>query len=153
VEVSEISFPSLAGSASVAAGWGAAPLAPTVSAAAERWTSGAASVSSYVTPTATANSSAATTKRAGGAGGGAGIHARISAEVRRTAAAADQYRQQYDGDDYDASAPADDGWTEVSRTKKQPATKSRLTPSAPPSDYYDDYDDADFGSDEYGENR
>jgi hypothetical protein len=148
VEVSEISFPSLAGSAAVAAGWGVAPLVPTASAAADRWTSGAASVASYVTPTETTNTTA-TTKRGGGAAGAGGIHARISAEVRRTAAAAEQYRP-YD-DDYtdDAPAPADDGWIEVSRTKKQPATKSRLTsaPPPPPSDY------ADFGSGEYVENR
>ena len=154
VEVSEISFPSLAGSAAVAAGWGVAPLVPTASAAADKWTSGAASVSSYVTPMATTNTTATTTKRAGGgSAAGAGIHARISAEVRRTAAA-EQYRQ-YDDDyaDDDAPAPADDGWTEVSRTKKQPATKSRLTSAPPParSDY--DYEDADFGSDEYAENR
>jgi hypothetical protein len=148
VEVSEISFPSLAGSAAVAAGWGVAPLAPAVSAAADKWTSGAASVASYVTPTPTdTTTNAATTKRGGGGGAaGAGIHARISAEVRRTAAAAAEYRQ-YDDDYDDAPAPADDGWIEVSsRSAKKTAAPPKARTAAP------DYDE-DFGSEEYGENR
>jgi len=142
VEVSEISFPSLAGSATVAAGWGATPLAPTVSAAADRWSSGAASVSS--TPATTTNT-AATTKRSTA---GAGIHSRISAEVRRTAAAAEQYHR-YDYDDYDAPAPADDGWIEVSSRAKKAATAPKLKTTTPAPDY----DEDDFGSEEYGENR
>ena len=124
-----------------------APITPAASAAADRWSSGAASVSSYVTPAPSAAASATTrtAKRAG-------IHASISAAVRRTT----QYqRDDYDDyyDDSEISAPADDGWTEVSRSKKQPATKSRMTASAPASQHHDDDDyDNDFGSAEYGEN-
>jgi hypothetical protein len=141
VEVSEISFPSLASASAATTNWGVAPIAPTASAAAERWTSGAASVSSYVTPPASASTTTASKRSAGGAG--TGIHARISAEVRRTAGVvAEQYsRYDYDDDYADAAnSNADDGWTEVSSKTKKPAThpKSRVTAAAAPDDYFDD---------------
>jgi hypothetical protein len=79
------------------------------------------------------------------------MHARISAEVRRTAAAAEHRYDDYDYDEDEAPAPADDGWIEVSsRAAKKtaaPKSKSKAHTAAP-----DDYED-DFGSEEYGENR
>jgi len=129
VEVSEISFPSLAGAGSAASSssWGVAPLAHSVSAAAERWTSGAASAASYVTPSSSNTAPTSTTKRfsgvgaGAGAGAGAGIHSRISATVRQTT----HFRQsQHCDDDYYESTiinydyDDDDGWTEVSKAKK-----------------------------------
>lgn len=141
VEVSEISFPSLASSASVASGWGVAPLAPAVSAAAERWSSGAASVASYVTPAAPSATAtiAVIPKRVG-------IHASISAEVRRTTTTGrTTYWQDGDGGDGADGADGADGggWTEVSssRSNKPPAYKSKSNFNSRTTDDYDDDED------------
>jgi len=137
VEVSEISFPSLASASATTTNWGVAPIAPTVSAAAERWTSGAAS--SYATPAPAASASKTTTATA--TSKRMGIHASISAAVRQTT----QHQRDYDDYDYDqgggesARGNDDDGWTEVSSKTKKPAThpKSRMT-AAQFHDYFDD---------------
>lgn len=146
VEVSEISFPSLASTSATTSNWGAAPITPVASAAADRWSSGAASVSSYVTPAPSASTTHSSKHR------GVGIHASISAAVRRTT----QYQRDYnygDEEDYAETPATDDGWTEVSKSKKQPATKSRIAATAPQHQggYNDDFDN-DFGSEEYEEN-
>lgn len=135
VEKSEISFPSLQ-SANTEATWGVAPIAPVKSAAAERWTSGAASVASY--PARTAAAPAASTATATATAAKKGVHASISAAVRQST----QYRCDYDDYDDDDNFGrtgniGDGGWTEVSKTK----TKSKLTYSVqPPPQQDDDYD-------------
>ena len=152
VEVNDISFPSLA-SENIASQWGVAPLVPQIRASAEKWTSGAASTASYLPssnlPTKTTSPSP---KRSDGR---TGLHASISAAVRRTTQHAS--REEYDdyGDEYSDRGNAedsDDGWTEVS-SRAAPKAKRSYTCSRQDADDYFDNDGADFGSEEYEENR
>lgn len=133
VEKNEISFPSLG-----TVGWG--ETLKTESEASQRWSAG------DVVRTAPQRVS-----EASHSGGGAvksstpslGIHARISAQVRRTQnttnwRGADEY-------DYgDVGKESDDGWIEVSSRTKTKSVKKEVEPSIPSAEEYysgeDDYD-------------
>lgn len=139
VEKSEISFPSLGNTNT---GWDAPAKTNETTAAAQRWSEG------DVVRT-TPRSVAAPSGGGGGAGKPAssvsmGIHARISAEVRRTTTAATTAAGSWQYEDEGGGSAADfDGWTEVSKTKntkKSPAS-FQAPPPPPPDDYDYDCDD------------
>jgi len=139
VEKNEISFPSL-----VQTGWGEANTESTAKAvAAQRWSAGGDIVRS-------APKVSEIPQSAGGGGGKLtasqiGVHARISAEVRRATTQSTSWRN-YDNDEGEGGAKDDygcdddDEWTEViSRTK----TRSKLTRNIEQPSFEDDYDDYD----------
>ena len=148
VEKNEISFPSLGN-----VGWGEEPKKE--SEAAQRWSAG------DVVRSSTAPASASASAASAGAGGSrsrqtsasapapaGGVHARISAQVRRTQSATTNWRgddcegSDYEGDGLDKDNE-DGGWTEVSKTKTKARTKSKLTAAPPASHAPDDYGDDD----------
>ena len=137
VEKSEISFPSLGNTNT---GWDAPKTNETTTAAAQRWSAG------DVVRTTPRGSAAPS----GGAGkptsvsAPMGIHAQITAEVRRTTAA--ESASSWRNEDEEDRAADSDGWTEVSKTKKKKVQKtgaSQAPPQPPPPSQqeYDDYDD------------
>jgi hypothetical protein len=73
-----------------------------------------------------------------------GIHARITAEVRRTTSdSAASWRYEDDGSSGGGAAVDSDGWVEVSKTKpKSKLAKSATAAPPPPSQQeYDNYED------------
>ena len=137
VEKSEISFPSLGNTNT---GWDA-PKTNESSVAAQRWSDGDVVRS-------TTHRSPAAPSGGGGAGkpdpvsGPVGIHARIAAEVRRTAAAATTAAAswRYDDDEDIGGAVDSEGWTEVSKTKPKKTKAAAPPPSQQEYDNYEDYD-------------